>query len=627
VTLVILIAGTGVTALAYDTVRSQAAQLQANLTAHLQSAQSDLDAAKVSLHAANANHDTNQITQAEAHFTDAKAEFTVVSHIADTSQLLGRLEGLPAVGDVVRSRHTAIDGIAEMGIAICDAGQELSGLDGQIMKPPSSGGQQGRTLLTVLDQTHSSLVKVRADLDRARQAAARVDVRVLPSAQQGTFGSARGTISSALASIDEFERLVPVMTELLGGNGARTYLIEQVNPAELRPGGGFIGTFSLIQADHGTLKLIKSGPATDLIGTRASPGQPGYIVPPGPIHEFVPNTGWSFIDSNFFPDFPSNAVAGENFAQPKLGEHIDAVISMDYYTVARMLGLTGPLPVPGTGLTVDAGNFVAEIVQLDIDASPVHKTILSAVAGPLMDRLSTLPPTGWPALITALNDLAAGRHLQAYFNNDQVQKEIDKVGWSGTLNPTGSKDYMIEVESNLGGTKANYFVVRHFTVNLTRMGALLHHTVTIDLQDNMPFSYRPDEFYRAYIRLYVSDTATSASDNLRAVVYPNPAPPAGLSMIDGWVPLFHGYGHSARAVFEYDTPWLPNGRGEGRMYWQKQPGTVSDAVVVNWNDGYGHTFTASGDLTRDRVITFSSKGISILSGQPASAALPNLSLG
>ena len=109
----------------------------------------------------------------------------------------------------------------------------------------------------VLDDTNRSLLAVRKDLDLAGKAAARVDLEVLPAGQQATFVKAKATIVSGIAAIDEFERLVPVMNELLGASGARTYLIEQVNPSELRPGGGFIGTYSVLQADHGSLKLVR----------------------------------------------------------------------------------------------------------------------------------------------------------------------------------------------------------------------------------------------------------------------------------------------------------------------------------------------------------------------------------
>ena len=627
IVVLILVGGVGGSALAYTTIKNQAAQLQAQLTVHLQMAQGELEAAKTSLRLANDNHDAKLTTEAKAHFTAAAAQFTAARSIADNSQLLGRLEQAPEIGNLVRARHVAVDAIADMGLAISDAGQELADLAGQILKP-STGGQSGRTLLTVLALTSRSIVKVRADLDRAEKAAARVDITVLPAGQQGTLIKARGTITSALSAIDEFALLVPVLTDVLGGNGTRTYLIEQVNPAELRPGGGFIGTYSVLQTNRGALKLIKTGPSPDLSEPRALVGQPGYVVPPGPFHESLLLTqSWSFMDSNFYPDFPSNAKAAEGFAQPRLGAHIDGVISMDPYMVAKMLELTGPLPVPGYGITVDGKNFIPLVIQHDLAQDAIHKAILSAIAGPLMSRLSTLPADRWPALLRALNDLAAARHLQAYFNNVTVENELNQIGWSGTLNPIGIRDYMMEVESNLGATKANYFVTRHFTVELTRKGGTLRHKVTVDLVDNMPFNYRPNEFYKAYLQLYVSATASSRSDNLRGTLYPNPAPPLGLRLIDGWVPLFHGYGHSAQAVFVYDTPWQADGRGESQIYWQKQPGTLNDAVTVKWNDGNGHAYSVSSDLSQDRVILFSAKGISFAVGHSSQAQLPSLSLG
>src|SRR5205807_2303425 len=186
--------------------------------------------------------------------------------------------------------------------------------------------------------------KVRTDLESAQKAAAQVDVRVVPAGQQATFLKARKGIDTALLGFVEFERLVPVLAELLGGNGLRTYLIEQVNPAELRAGGGFIGTFSVLQADHGSLKVVRSGDAYDLAEPRPQPGQRGFIPQPTPYREVIPEVSWSFVDSNIFPDFASNAKAAEDFVQPRFG-HIDGVIAMDYYVVAKVLELTGALAV------------------------------------------------------------------------------------------------------------------------------------------------------------------------------------------------------------------------------------------------------------------------------------------
>jgi hypothetical protein len=626
VAVVILASVGGGSAVGYANLKTRADALQAALTTYLQAGQRELEAGKTSLTEANSKHDTSLVTQATAHFTAAKAQFLAAGQLADDSRLLHYLEQIPAVGGSVHSRHAAVAGIAGMGVALSEAGQELAGLDAQLIKP-SVAGQAGRTVLTVLDQTTASLVKVRTDLDRAQKAAAQVDVQVVPGGQQATFVKARATIASALAGLDEFERLVPTLKEVLGGNGPRTYLIEQVDPAELRAGGGFIGTYSLIRADHGTLTVVKSGNAYDLADPRPKPGQAGFIPQLGPYREVIPDTSWSFVDSNLYPDFASNAKAAESFVQPRIADKVDGVISMDYYVVAKMLELTGPLTVPGYGITVDANNIIQVLVSGSIAADAAHKAIPGAIAGALLQRVAILPPDRWPALIGAFNDLAATRHFQTYFNSDGAEGEIGRVGWSGNVNPTGAQDYMMEVESNYYGDKANYYLTRHYTVELTRHGATLHHKVTVDLVNAMPSGVSPRTAYRVNIRLYVGDTTSSGSDNLRPVKYSNPAPPEGTHLMDGWLPDIACCGGRGQAVFEYDSPWPASDRGSHQVYWQKQPGTVNDKIDVTWTDENGHTFKVSGDLGQDRVITLSPNGVTLTAGQPAQATLPSLSLG
>jgi hypothetical protein len=632
--LLALLAGTGVgTVLAYRSVKSDVTKLQAQLVTHLESGQRELESAKASLKQANLTHDENLINQAKVHFITARVEFLTASQIADSSDLLRRLETAPSVGDLVRSRHKAVDAVSIMGIELATAGQDLADLDGRLIKP-SGKGQEGRTLLSVINDVQGNIGKVQGELKVALQAADRVDVSFLPASQQATLLKVHGTIAQALAGIDQFQALVPVLKEVLGGNGPRVFLVEQVNPAELRPGGGFIGTYSVLKADNGTLSLIKSGNATDFIYPRPALGDPGYVPPPGPIREFVPNTGWSFIDSNFFPDFPSNAKAAINFVQPRLGMHIDAVISIDYYVVQSLLYLTGPIAVPGYPLMLTSGNFVPVVVQYDIRAltDPVafeeHKAILAAVAGPLLQRVVTLQPNQWPGLLTAFNDLASSHHLQAYFNNGDVEKTMDQYGWSGVQKPAAAQDYMMEVEANLGGTKANYYVTRSYTVELTRNGGTLHHKVSVDIWNDMPWDYRPGEYYRPYFRLYVSDKESNLKNDLSWPRYANPPPPAGTHMSDGWINrTLHGYHHEWITVFEWDTPWQPNGRGQEQIYWQKQPGTLSDKVDVIWHDGNGHTYKVSGDLGQDRVITLAPSAVTLVQGQVGTAQLPSLSLG
>ena len=624
---VVLVAGIGGGSyLVYGLLKRQVAQLQAALTTDLQAGQRELEAGKTSLTEANTKHDVTLIGQATSDFVAAEAEFRAAGQLADRSLLLRAAEKLPRIGNAAHSQHTAITGIADMGVAISKTGQDLADLDAQLIKPPSST-QGGRTLLTVLNEVKPSLIEIRSDLTQAQISAGDVDVSVLPASQQATFIKAKDTITSALAGLDEFDRLVPVLTEVLGGSGYRTYLIEQVNPAELRAGGGFIGTYSVLRADNGSLKVLRSGDAYQLANPRPVPGQAGFIPLPIPLREVIPQVSWSFVDSNIYPDFPSNAKAAEKFAQPRLGIKVDGVIAIDYYTVAKMLELTGPIAVPGYATTVSSTTFIPLIVKADIAGTLSHKAILGAIAGPLMQQVSALPTSKWPTLIGDLNGLAAQRHIQAFFNDASAEQEIERVGWSGSVNPTKSTDYMMEVEANYFGDKDNYFLQRHYTVVLTRKGGTLHHQVTVDFVNDTPCGSYVRTAYKANIRLFISAAATAATDNLRAVKYPNPAPPPGMRLLDGWLADVLCSGGRARAVFSYDTPWPGDNGSPYEIYWQKQPGTVNDKIDVTWNDGSGHTVKVTGSLSADQVISLSATGVLLTAGQPAQATLPSLSLG
>jgi hypothetical protein len=143
----------------------------------------------------------------------------------------------------------------------------------------------------------------------------------------------------------------------------------------------------------------------------------------------------------------------------------------------------------------------------------------------------------------------------------------------------------------------------------------------------MPFEYHPGEYYRAYVSMFMSDKAKNTSlGNLWSMKYAAPSPPSGTRMLDGWM-LIHGYGHDQVVVFEWDTPWQPNGRGQEQIYWQKQPGTLNDKVDIIWHDGNGHTYKVSGDLGQDRVITLAPSAVTLVQGQVGTAQLPSLSLG
>ncbi len=625
-TLIGTLVALGVLAYGALVVRQGSSQLQARLTVLLQTGQQQLIQGRGTLQLATSNRDVAVLGQAEQQFTAARASFQGARSLADGSTLLRRLEYAPIVGGQATTRHQAVVQLADMGSSLADAGTALAELDRTLMGT-SEAASVGTQLLAALQQVGGGIEPGLTYLTRAASAAGAVDESVLSSDQQRTFRQTRTSIGQAIQGLQELRRLTPILTAILGGAGPRTYLVEQLNPAELRAGGGFIGSLSIVVADHGVFKVIKSGNA---YADRATKGQPGYVAPPPQFAKLLGAKSWSLVDSNAFADFRSNAKWAEQFTQKDLQSTPDGVIALDPEAVAGILSVTGPVTVPGYGITVQAQGFSDQIYQLANGSQQVanHKDFLGALAGPLLDRISALPATGWPALLRVLNTAATGRHLQAYFNDPAAEEEMLRVGWGGTVNPGNAKDFFMEVESNLGASKSNHFLTRTYNVTVSQTPSALHHQVSVTLTHNTPPNQ--DEVggnrnYYVYVRAYVpQDASNFVQHGLGPPDHQDQETPPGLQVVDGWVdvPVSQpGQGVSRQIVFDYDTP-VP--AGGSSLVWQKQPGTGNDQIHLTWRPQGGRSFQVDGHLSEDQRINFDSDGLRLAPAHPATAQLPSL---
>lgn len=601
--------------------------LEASITAHLSSAQVELDAGKANLKAAATNRDPALLTVARSHFRLASNQFEQVSAAERGSALLRVGSAVPGVNFYVRPRAQAVAKVADLGIALSDAATRAADIDEMLLTPGSQGEDEGSAkLVGILQRAGPSLKTISAQLQRAAKDAAGIDLAVLPASQRTAFQSARVSIDKGIAGVNEFVTLLPVLFEILGVNGLRNYLVEQLNPAELRPGGGFIGTYSVMSANQGLLKIVTTGDVKLLDFPRPSTGQPNFVAPPGPLRQLIGNSSWSLEDSNFVPSFPSGAQTGQTFASAKLKYKLDGVLAIDFYAIASLLKLIGPMSVPGENVTLTSENLVAEIIRRD-EVDPAHKEFLASIAAPLLTKMATLPANRWPELVAALNDVAINRHLQVFFNDPSAQAEMARIGWSGVINPAASTDFMMEVETNLSASKVNYWLRRDYVIGLTRVGDVLHHQVTIHLVNKIPIGFPGN--YTCYVRFYVPAGVTITSSGLRANGSPYVEQLSSLRFQDGWIdmpaPSYATPAPEAQFSLTYDTPWKPKPDGQATIYWQKQSGTQADHLGVTWTEA-GKTYSTAGDLSQDRIIRLNANGVFLDQGVAATAHLPSLSL-
>jgi hypothetical protein len=605
----------------------QASALETSLSAEVTQGADELQKGKELVSRANAENNPALLADAKHHFTSSGQHFQAADDMIAHNPVLLALQFLPGPSQSYAApRLRSVRAIAGMGMALADAGRDAADVDAQLLRP--GGNKQahgGERLVALLKAAQVGVARIKADLERANQQAAVVDTSHLSSGQQASFKTARGSIAKGLEGVKEFERLGPVLLEIMGENGPRTYLVEQLDPAELRAAGGFIGSFTTLNANKGDLNL---GPGVNVWDIDFPYPTPKDSKPPGQLTQAFDH-GLVFGDSNYLPDFAQAAQVGMDTFKRQTGNRVDGVISIDPWVVAAFLEVTGPIDVPEYGAKVEASTFPEDVFQRleKADANtPDKKQFFPVVAAKVIDRVLNLEADKWPALITSLNNAVTQRHLQVYMVNKTVQDEMNHLGWSGTLAPPKpNQELMAEVECNYGGNKANHFLQRTYDVTLTADQGKLRHRVTINLVNRTPQGYLGGRHYTFYLRLYIPATATDTKvTGLIPDRFPADEKLSGLKLLDGWYEIQINNPRTGtgthQVILEYTTI-APDLAGGHEIYWRKQAGTEPDRVKVTYKVG-GRTLTADTDLGQDRVLLVSNDALQVKAGSTGGAKLP-----
>ncbi len=122
-----------------------------------------------------------------------------------------------------------------------------------------------------------------------------------------------GPLESAAASlqrrVDQFGpplaayvRADTILPAIAGWTGQRRYLVLAEDPAELRPTGGFAGTYGIVTFAGGR---ITSHVFQNTLSLDLRPGQP-YVTPPTALEDQLSaSTPWQLADANWSRDFPT----------------------------------------------------------------------------------------------------------------------------------------------------------------------------------------------------------------------------------------------------------------------------------------------------------------------------------
>ncbi|NTV30650.1 DUF4012 domain-containing protein [candidate division WWE3 bacterium] len=306
-------------------------------------------------------------------------------------------------------------------------------------------------------------------------------------------------------TVNNSDRLIGALPELLGFKNQRRYVILLQNNNEIRPTGGFIGSYAAFNISKSQFNQFK----VDDIYNPDGLLQP-HTNPPEPesMKKYLDVDFLGSRDSGWWPDFPTSAEVFKTLYERATNERLDGVFAINLSLIRKVLEKTGSVYLDEYQEEVTAQNvFDRAQTHAEVGFKPgstKKQDFLSALNSALLTKLAHLPSNQLKGLSEVIVRGLASRDIMIYSNESHIQELLKVSGLAGTLITNPGSDYLKVVDSNVGGNKSNYWVDRStsYAVDVDRSGHL-RGRLTIRWKHRGTSTTWPNGDYKDYLRVYV----------------------------------------------------------------------------------------------------------------------------
>jgi hypothetical protein len=396
--------------------------------------------------------------------------------------------------------------------------------------------------------------------------------------------------------IDQARPLIKLLPSLLGESEPKKYLILFQNNKELRPTGGFITAYSIMNIDKGKLTVERSDDIytlDDAIGNKP--------LAPDALRKYLNVSVLNLRDSNLSPDYIKSMDTFMTLYNKAGGRvNVDGVIAIDTDVLVATIKILDD-QVTASGVTFTTKNNpkcnCPDVIYLleDNISRPVNhfrpqrKGLIGSLMYAIMDKaFKVSPKLYWGALFQTMLMETNQKHILIYLFDKDAQKGIEAVNAAGRIVDFDG-DYLHINDTNLGGQKANLFieesVVNDYTIS---SDGSIQKTVTITYRNTFP----PDNCsleagllclnapLRNWLRIYIpkgSKLIEGKGSEVKLTTYDE----LDKTVIDGFF-VVRTLGQHKFSV-TYELPFKLSSGSPLPLLIQKQPGTSGNNYTVTIN--------------------------------------------
>lgn len=402
---------------------------------------------------------------------------------------------------------------------------------------------------------------------------------------------------------EERQGIMSIVPQLLGFTEPQTYLFLFLNNTEMRPSGGFIGTYATVRFDKGHPDILAVEGSEELDRRTPKEWKP---VPPRAIIDYLGVSQWYFRDSNWSPDFVESTKTTRELYAKETGvaaDDLDGVIGVTPTVLEEILRITGPITVQGITFTSEN---VTETLEYEVEYGYKDRGIpfetRKQIVGPFMEiLLGEIKKHAFfdlQSFISRIKILADEKQILFSLDAPDVQEMLDAHDWTGRV-ASFDGDYLMWVDANLGALKTDHAMKRSlaYAIHKEESGRYIA-TAAMTYVNTGTFDWRTTR-YRTYARVYVPKGAEliSVDGSMDSDKSPKPGRiDQGEELRKQWFGTFISIEpkQTKTLTFTYVLPQSVAEKIDKQGYQllvEKQSGIVSQGLTLRLN--FGKTITGA----------------------------------
>ncbi|MEK7167740.1 MAG: DUF4012 domain-containing protein [Patescibacteria group bacterium] len=387
------------------------------------------------------------------------------------------------------------------------------GLSQEDLAAGLSSANYRKNILKAIGDNQDKIFRIQQDINDSKTKLENIPTNDLSGIFQSQIVFLNDILTQAVANTDTALPIMANLPRIMGYQKERNYLLLFQNNMEMRPTGGFIGSYGLVKIKDGEIKSVFTDDVYNL--DRLSEGKM-KVLAPEPMLKYNNQKYWYLRDANWSPDWPASAkqilwffnAERKNAGLPV--QKLDGIIAITPEFIANLIGVVGDLEA--RGVVFNEKNFAMELEQfVEFDyvshglKETERKSIIGTLTGMIIQKAYDLPAKDKLKLWLAFKENIDQKNILVYLVDLESQEYFDQKNWSGQVKRFEG-DYIMVVDSNLAALKTDSIMKKSlaYRLRVDDKGDLIA-TLTLTYGHQSKVIPGLISRYRDYVRVYVPE--------------------------------------------------------------------------------------------------------------------------